>query len=273
MIRNVAVSALCSCLDRESILNEREWGINTKPAHTATLALLKMRRHFPQRTAIPWVTLVTKTCCVNMVKLSSYWGVQNWFTSTCFSSSQPDLGCAHKHQAPPVSGDSGSVIALLGKAGSAAKRAGFRGAAVNSQGPEQNIMTQAGSGAALTEPGSPRIKYCPVITRRKQSHPIATPAKSELAELLTNLYGVTNSYQKSKTCFVSAWIHQQNAENPSFPLDNPVFSCFLFWCCSKKTMEAKPVSSSVREVYRPLQSMQLIKNTIKTVSVMRTGTQ
>lgn len=121
MIRNVAVSALCSCLDRESILNEREWGINTKPAHTATLALLKMRRHFPQRTAIPWVTLVTKTCCVNMVKLSSYWGVQNWFTSTCFSSSQPDLGCAHKHQAPPVSGDSGSVIALLGKAGSAAE--------------------------------------------------------------------------------------------------------------------------------------------------------
>lgn len=38
-------------------------------------------------------------------------------------------------------------------------------------------------------------------------------------------------------------------------------------------MEAKPVSSSVREVYGPLQSMQLIKNTIKTESVMRTETQ
>lgn len=181
------------CLDRESTLNKRQWGINTKPSHTAILALLKMRRHFPQRTAILWVTLLTKTCCVNMVKMSSYWGVQNWFTSSCFSSSQPDLGCAHKHQAPPVSGDSGSITTLQGEAGSAGKRAGLRGAAVSSQGPEQNVVPQAGVGAVLTDPGSPRIKYCPVITRRKQSHPIATHAKTELAELLTNLYGVTNS--------------------------------------------------------------------------------
>lgn len=226
------------CLDRESISNKREWGINTRPVHTATLALLKTKRYFPQRAVIPWITVVTKTRCVNMAKMSSYWGFKIWFTTTYFSSSQPDPRSARDAaQRCELTESTRHVlfletqswfIVLQGENGSAAKRAGFRSSSCEqseARGCEQSLMTQEGAQstgpelppvplADLTEPGEPqphsgmptekgwrqccvrnlppatptqpspeqqqKIKYCPVIIRRKQNYHIVTHAKPEL---------------------------------------------------------------------------------------------
>lgn len=165
------------CLSRESILNKREWGIYTRPVHTATLALLKIKRYFPQRTAIPWINVVAKTLCVNAAKMSSYWEFKNWFTTTFFPSSQPDprSACDAARRCERTESTRHVLflethswfIVLQGENKSAGKRAEFRGAAaVSSQRPEG--MSRAWWHRKVPRAWGQSCPLCPWLTRQSQ---------------------------------------------------------------------------------------------------------